>query len=147
MQVSFTNLLKAYSGKCDGIVYMFNRRLNKVIARRLPEFKPHAGTIRMGDIARNLKALSISAEFRSDLKLYTEMFRFAYPDQSCYTWMNAFSKLMWAMAKAYNLDLATITKADIIAQELPCLSVQRAVEAGLLLPVEGYQRLNAGMFG
>ncbi len=146
MQVSFTNLLKAYSGKCDGLVYMYNRRLNKVIARRLSIFKPHAGTIRMGEVARNLKALGISADFRSDLKLYTEMFRFAYPDQSCYTWMNAFSKLMWALAKAFNIDLATISKADIIAQELPCITLQMAVDAGLLKPVEGYQRLNAGMF-
>lgn len=34
MEVTFKNLLHAYNGKCDGIVYYYNKRMGKVIARR-----------------------------------------------------------------------------------------------------------------
>ncbi|MDI3504486.1 MAG: hypothetical protein PWP64_1422, partial [Candidatus Cloacimonadota bacterium] len=40
------------------------------------------------------------------------------------------------------VDLKTITKAQIIEQDLPCRSVKRAVEDGLLLEIPGYQYLD-----
>jgi hypothetical protein len=36
MKVTFKNMLLADSGKCDGIVYYFNARLGRVIARKIP---------------------------------------------------------------------------------------------------------------
>ena len=39
------------------------------------------------------------------------------------------------------IDLATITREFIYANDLPCISVKRAVEAGLLVPVSGYEML------
>jgi len=146
MKVSFTNLIKAYSGKCDGLVYMYNRRLNKIIARRMPVFKPHAGNVRMGQVAKNLAALEICEAYRTDLRLYTEMFRMAYPEAGCYTWMNTFSKLMWALQRAFGLDLGSITRNEIETQELPCMTLKTAVEAGLLPIVKGYERFGSRMW-
>ena len=145
MIVSFANILKAYSGKCDGLVYMYNRRLNKVIARRMPVFKPHAGTQRLSLISRNLKALEISEAYKNDIRFYTEMYRMTYPENSVYTWSNMFTKLMWSLHRAIGVDLATISRDEIESQELPCISVKMAVEAGLLPPVQGYERLIALM--
>ena len=143
MIVSFANILKAYSGKCDGLVYMYNRRLNKVIARRMPAFKPHAGTERLTTIAHNLKALNISEGYRNDLRIYTEMYRMSNPP--VYTWYNMFTKLMWALHDATGVDLAQITRTQIEEQELPCNSVKRAVDAGLIPPVQSYERLTSVM--
>jgi len=147
MEVAFKNLLKAYSGKCDGLVYYYNRRLNKVIARKLPNSKPHPGNKRMSAISHALKALEPSEAYRSDLKLYTELLRMQLGSDavSFYSWSNVFRKLMFAMAKKYSLDLATLTRADIYSQNLPCLTLVAAIEDGLLPAVHGYTRFVAEM--
>lgn len=147
MEVTFKNLLQAYSGKCDGLVYYFNRRLNKVIARKLPKSKPHAGNLRMSAISHNLKNLDPSAAFRSDLKIYTELLRMkeGAAGNGNYSWSNVFRKLMFAMAKKYSLDLATLTREDIYSQNLPCITLVAAIEDGLLPDVHGYERFVAEM--
>jgi len=143
MEVVFKNLLHAYSGKCDGLVYYYNRRLNKVIARRLPESSLHAGNARLTAISHNLKELNPSEEYRTDLKLYTELLRMKEKTNCFYSWSNVFRKLMFGMAKRDAIDLAELTKAEIYANTLPCISVRAAVEAGLLPPVVGYERFIA----
>jgi len=145
MEVTFKNLLHAYSGKCDGLVYYYNRRLNKVIARRLPTSKPHAGNALLGRISRNLKALELSEGYRTDLKIYTELLRLktGAEGMAYYAWSNVFRKLMYDLAAKYSLDLATITRQEIYTQGLPCISVQAAVEDGLLEKVPGYERFTA----
>jgi len=145
MEVTFKNMLQAYSGKCDGLVYYYNRRLNRVIARRLPVSKPHAGNMRLSKISHNLKALAPSAGYITDLKIYTELLRMkaAARGDVIYAWSNVFRKLMYALAAKYSLDLATITRQEIYARCLPCISVQVAVEDGLLEMVPGYEKFTA----
>ena len=142
MEVVFKNLLHAYSGKCDGLVYYYNRRLNKVIARRLPVTKPHEGNARLSAISVNLKALKPSEAYRTDLKLYTELLRMheGAKGNCFYSWSNVFRKLMFGMAKKYGIDLAILTRAEIYASNLPCITVKAAVEDGLLVAVKGYER-------
>lgn len=147
MEVTFKNLLHAYSGKCDGLVYYYNRRLNKVIARRLPNRKPHAGNALLSRISHNLKALEVSDGFRTDLKIYTELLRMKNGAQGdrYYAWSNVFRKLMFDLAEKYSLDLATITRSDICSRNLPCITVRAAIEDGLLDVVQGYERFTAEM--
>lgn len=147
MEVTFKNMLQAYSGKCDGLVYYYNRRLNKVIARKLPVAKLHAGNAYLSAISHNLKALEICEEYRTDLKLYTELYRMQQGSKgsSVYSWSNIFRKLMFAMSERENLDLATITRQDIIANALPCITIKAAVEAGLIPVVPGYERFTNEM--
>jgi len=143
MQVQFKNLLHAYSGKCDGIVYYFNRRMNKVIARRLPQSKLHRQNVELSVISANLKKLDVSEGYRGDLRIYTEMSRLQSSGaNACYSWSNVFMKLMFATAKAYTLDLKTLTREQIYDAMLPCISVKTAVDAGLLPPIGGYENLN-----
>lgn len=142
MQVTFKNLLQAYSGKCDGIIYYFNRRLNKVIARREPHTKPHKQNIEFGLISKNLKALKPNEAYIQDLKLYTELLRMADRNkyQNLYSWNNLFYMLMFAMSKSMEVDLKSLTRGEIYLLSLPCMSVKHAVEAGILQLLPGYER-------
>jgi len=49
------------------------------------------------------------------------------------------------MADKYSLDLVILTRADIYAQALPCITAKAAVEAGLLSAVNGYERFVSEM--
>ena len=142
MEVTFKNLLHAYSGKCDGIVYYYNKRMGKVIARRLTEPKTHKQNLELSAISQNLKKLNLSTGYKGNLKVYTEMSRLLSGGrQSFYSWTNVFMKLMFALAKQYALDLKTLTREQIYDSQLPCLSVKTAVEAGLLPAIAGYENL------
>lgn len=143
MEVKFRNLLNAYSGKCDGLVYYYNKRLNKVIARRLPQSKPHAGNHSLSAISKNLKSLMPSEAYKLDMKLYTELLRMKNKEASAYSWSNVFRKLMYGMAHKFSLNLATLNRQQIVADNLPCISVRAAIEDGLLEAVPGYERFTS----
>ncbi|MBW6513460.1 MAG: hypothetical protein K0B87_01755 [Candidatus Syntrophosphaera sp.] len=149
MRAYFKNMLLGYQGKCDGLVYYFNRSLNRVIVRPLVKPRPTENSRRFGRIASNLKALQPSIGYRSDLRVYVDIFnsRVANQDVVLQNWYNAFTRLMWNLAKSDPgyIDLETITRAQIEANDLPCRSVKRAVEAGLLDPVNGYELLDREM--
>jgi len=142
MIVSFKNRL-VYSGHCDGLVYYWNKRLGKMIARRYVVPKESNSNRWLGAISRNLKALELSSGYIEDLKVYVAMHNFQPHDKCLASWRNAFLMLMFALAKAdAEVDLLTITREQIESDDLPCISVKRAVEAGLLAPVSGYERLD-----
>jgi len=65
-------------------------------------------------------------------------------EYSFHSWVNLYMTLMSRLAKAYPaIDLKTLTRNDIIANDLPCKSVSAAVQAGLLSPVPGWEKLVA----
>jgi len=92
----------------------------------------------MAAISRNLKAQNPAPEFVNDLKIYAALYRDAPLNGQ-----NVYIKLMYALARTYDVDLSTLTREQITEQELPCATVNQAVEAGLLPPVQGYERLTA----
>jgi hypothetical protein len=142
MKATLKNILLAYSGKCDGLVYYYNPRLDRMLVRTLPVWKPTENNHRLARIASNLKKLDLSEDYRLDLITYTELYRREYKDMNCNSWYNLFNKLMWALQKQLGIDLELLTRAQIYADNLPCQTVKRSVEAGLLQPVAGYDRLN-----
>ena len=59
--------------------------------------------------------------------------------QQYYSWVNLYISLMTDMAKANpDIDLRTITREYIYEHNLPCISIKKAVEAELLIPVYDY---------
>ena len=145
MKARFKNMLLGYTGTCDGLVYYFNRRLNRVIVRLHVKGRTTENNRRFGRIATNLKRLNLSEGYRQDLRVYTDLFnaRAANEDFILQSWYNAFSKLMWNLARKYpGLDLEFVTRAQIEAGDLPCRSVKSAVEAGLLPAVNGAELLD-----
>jgi len=142
MKVFYKNLIKAYSGHCDGLVYYYDPQLERILCRRYVKPKATAQNKRLAEVMRNLKKLNLSEEYIIDLKYYVAMNRKPGTRQN---WQNAFTKLMHALQRNYGVDLATLTKGAIYEQNLPCKSVKAAIDATLLPPVLDYERLNAGI--
>ena len=148
MKVYFKNMLQAYRGTCDGLVYYYNPRLQRILVRPHVKPRPSAQTRRFAAIARNLKALAPSEAFKTDLAVYTDIYNRRLgsrrrPEKILSNWYNAFMVMMYALPQAETyIDLEAITRAQIEANDLPCRSVKRAVEAGLLEPVPGYELLD-----
>lgn len=136
-------MIQAYSGKCDGLVYYYNRKYGKMCARRLPKKKITPRNTRFRDIAVNLKALQLSDGFISDMKIYYLRYTncWDYRKQPMGNWYSIFTKLMWQMSKEMDIDLLTLTRTRIEAENLPCRSVKQAVEWELIPPVIDYEWL------
>jgi hypothetical protein len=159
MKAIFKNMILAYKGKCDGLVYYYNPRLNRMIVRPHVKPRPSAQTAVFSSISSNLKALAPSPGYVNDLRVYVELHnrKASNHRRPLLNWCNAYNKLMYALARSYYLDgfkipdpepvppehsridLATLTRDDIYDASLPCLTVKRAVEAGLLQSVTGYE--------
>ena len=60
MRAYFKNMLLAYSGACDGLIYYYNRRLGRVLVRPYVKPRPTENNRRFGRTAANLKALAPS---------------------------------------------------------------------------------------
>ena len=142
MKVNYKHLIQSYRGKLDGLVYYYHPGLERCLARKhvIPRFTEN--NRRWRAIGRNLRDLQPSPGFRDDLRVYLYLRgrRPALPVFNGNLW-NLFTTLMWAQARAADLDLETLTRAEIEALELPCRTVKTAVEAGLLPEVTGYELL------
>ncbi len=148
MKVLFKNMVNGFTGKADDSVIYYNRRLNRCFVRRRPKYKDHPRHQPFREIMHNLAGIQPSLAYKEDLSLYLELYN--QLKQNKFTpvicWNNLFIKIMFAMAKQYpDIDLSTLTRADIYAQDLPCKSVMRAIDSGLLPEVKGYARFNIEM--
>ncbi|MBW6514478.1 MAG: hypothetical protein K0B87_06965 [Candidatus Syntrophosphaera sp.] len=149
MRAYFKNMIQAYRGTCDGLVYYFNPRLNRIICRPYTVPRATGQNLRFAAIAKNLKALKPSDGFKADLGVYANLHNGLARnyDHRLQNWYNAFTRMMWNLARENpdTIDLATISRAYIELHDLPCRSVMRAVDAGLLPSVTGYELLNQEM--
>jgi len=147
MKASVTTMISGFSGKLDGLVYYYNRHLQKFIVRKVPRFTPSEHTRRLGNIFQALAKLSLSYNYKQDFDIYLAILRSSNHPQgkNLLTWYNLFVKLMWKMKKVYGTDLESITVQQIREQNLPCISIKRAVEDGLLPYVNGYDRFDNEM--
>ena len=146
MKVSYKNLIRAYRGKHDGLVYYYHPGLQRHLAREYVAPRSSESNRRIAAVARNLRALDISAGYRGDLRLYLRLLDSHADTEGTFRgnyWM-LFTRLMWNLADCYCLDLETVTREDLAG--LPCATVKDAVEAGLLAQVPGCELLVRPMF-
>ena len=144
MKVTTKFGLSGYNGKLDGMVYYTIPHCDVVVGRRLPkDFTEAAQHDDYRLIAKNLFQIKPSQAYKNDFKIYTALYK-EYPDaeRNVSSWYNLYIRMMWELQKAGLIDLKTVTKAQIIADNLPCKSVSAAVDAGLLLPVLNWETLN-----
>lgn len=81
-----------------------------------------------------------------DLRIYLNWYKCIKDEnkKNLRSWANVYLLLMHNMAKAYpEIDLRTLTREEIYTRNLPCISVKRAVEAGLLPEVHNWQEMDA----
>ena len=136
------------SGKMGDLVYCYYKREGLVIARHYvyPTLTEHNGKI--GSVNENLHKLAPSDGFKRDARSYVWHYNSTKEGglKPLRTWTNLFVRLMYAMAKANPaLDLRTLTREQIYEQNLPCITIKRAVEAGLLPKVYEWETLDKEM--
>lgn len=136
--------IKGFSGKLDGAIYYYHPRLKRTLMRRAPKMPIQQQNHDYRDISRQIKALDPSEGYRNDFKNYLNLLRDRDDSVRLPSWYSLYIKMLWAMQAKYpaTVNLKTITREQIISQNLPCRSVKSAVEDGLLPSVPGYQYMD-----
>ena len=146
MKVTFQYGLAGYTGKADGLVQCYSRALGRVYARRNTPPRLTPENDRVKNITSTLFAIQPSKAYCDDLRFYISRYNSLREnhDHPVRSWPELYLKLMYKMAKTIpNIDLSTITRAYIYEQELPCISIKSAVEAGLVPAVYDYARFDS----
>ena len=146
MKVRFKNNILSYSGKVDNLVFYWNQRLQRTVCRTYTPARLTEHNTAFGSVAKNLSRIELSPLFKEDLKVYVSLWnsRAKNTDNLYANWYNAYYKMMYALAKLHPaVNLATLTKDEIVANAYPCRTVAAAVNAGLLPTVTGYERLDS----
>ena len=144
MKVKFKNMLHGYVGKADEMIYYMDGRTGNIYARKSFKFKNHSGQAPFRTAQKQIYALQPAQEYQYNLRDYCASYNLLPEnrEKQLFTWCQVYNKLMWAMQKALpgQVDLKTITREQIAAQNLPCRTLKATIEAGLLPRVGGYQR-------
>ncbi|HQH50005.1 MAG TPA: hypothetical protein PLA08_01205 [Candidatus Cloacimonadota bacterium] len=146
MKAKLKVLLPGFTGNMDDVVIYYNSRLNKYIARRkvTPKFTPDSSIVR--EIHAFRRRIKVSVAYLDDCREYIRLFnqKFRRQGRAMSTWPNVYMKVMRATAKKYpELDFKTLTREEVIQQNLPCKTIADAVTAGFLEQVPGYESLNS----
>lgn len=143
LKVSFKHMIQGYTGRADDVIYVLDRQTGRIYVRSYPQRKVMAGNTEFAQMMRNLHNLHPAAAYKEDMQIYVELYN-ALPVNKynpVKAWNNLFMKLMYALAKMDDtINLRTISRQEIYDRNLPCISVAKAVEAGLLPVVRGYGR-------
>lgn len=147
MKVNFKNMVKGYSGKCDGLVYYYDSRAQRMCVRRHTKQKITEHNHTFGSITKHLATLQLSQVYKDDFYLYTGAYNSlkANRQNQASSWYNLYIKSMHAMAKQLSIDLLTITRAEIITNDYPCRTVARLIAAGFLPEIRDWEYLNHEM--
>ena len=137
--------LGSFSGYMDEAVFIHNRHTGLCYMRKYTYPKRNPSADRMKLVMANLKLIQPSLGYKRNFFDYTisynELKENELRHMQC--WNNLYLKMLFAMQKSIpGIDLATLTRQDIYDQNLPCISVKAAIEAGLLPAVKDYQRFD-----
>ena len=144
MKATVKEGIKGFSGKLDGAIYYYHPRLKRTLMRRAPQMPLQEKNIEYATISQQIKAIDPSEAYRSDFRNYLNELRDRDDSIRLPSWYSLYIKMLWAMQAKYPdaVDLKTITREQIIAQNLPCRCVKAAVEDGLLPIIPGYQYMD-----
>jgi len=148
MRAKFTYGIGAYSGKLDGVVFCHYRREGLVFVRKYRYPKLTENNHKLGSITANLHQINPSDDYKNDMRTYLNRYNTLRENEGKYvrSWVNMYLKLMREMAKEDpSIDLLTLTREEIYTRDMPCISIKRAVEAGLLPVVYDYTHLDREM--
>ncbi len=145
MKATRAHLLGEFTGKLDGLIYYRRRNSGKLYVRRQFHFINHPCHAGFGSVQKAIYGIQPSEGYKQDLRDYLYAYN-KLPESKLKryeTWTNIYAKLMYAMQSAMpeTVDLQNISREQVIQQNLPCITVQQAVDAGILPQVKDYQRL------
>ncbi|HPT72048.1 MAG TPA: hypothetical protein PLE74_07180 [Candidatus Cloacimonadota bacterium] len=139
MKTKFTNCVKAFYGKfkSQGLVHCKYNKGSLVITRKYPiiEIEEHHHTF--GNRGKNLAILfhTLHPGYINDLKIYTRMYANTVNinEKIAPTHYNLYLTMMWNLKHQFpEIDMATISKEDILDHLYPVITISQAVSAGLL---------------
>lgn len=146
MKATRANLLGEFTGTLNGLIYYRRRPGGKIYVRKQFKFKNHPGQPGFAGAQKAIYALNPSSGYIQNLKDYLLLYNQlpGFKDKPAQSWTNLYNKLMFALQKALpgQVVLKNITREQIAAHNLPCVSVKAAVEAGLLPAVRDYEKFN-----
>jgi len=145
MKVYFKDGFKGMSGKNDDSIFYYHSKCGVCIVRSKPEFKPNATTNKMKQIMANLKLLNPSQSYKQNFADYLDDYNALKEmrGNQLVSWSNVYLKMLFKMAKVNSeVNLLTLTREQIFADNLPCKSLKAAIAAGLLPIVDGYERFD-----
>ncbi len=146
MKAKLKVLLPGFSGNMDDVVIYYNSHLNKYITRRKVKPKTTPDNTVVKEIHAFRRRIEVSEAYLDDCREYIKRYNRKYRSQgrAYSTWPNVFMKVMRAQLKANpNLDLTTLSRSEIEAQQLPCRTLFNAVAAGYLETVPHFDELHA----
>lgn len=144
MRVGFEWGISSYSGRQQGVVFCHLRRENIVLVRKYVYPTLTEQNHKIGSTTANLHSIQPSEGYKEDLRNYLWRYNTLRENEGKYlrSWVNLYLKLMRKMAKQdSSIDLLTLTREEIYQRDLPCISVKRAVDAGLLPAVFDFKTM------
>lgn len=147
MKVTLEWPFRTFSGTLDETTFMSYRKGNLCLGRGWEKPEKTANNARLADIAHNLKSIWDNANpyFKEDLKKYIKQFKAQRlkPGKMPPGAYAVFMSMVYALQNIYpQIDLTTVTLAEIAGLNAPVRTVAMAVEAQLLVPVRGYEGLD-----
>jgi hypothetical protein len=148
MKAKLKVLLPGFTGNMDDVVIYYNSKLNKYIARKKvkPKFTPDNSIVK--EIHAFRRRIQVKEAYINDCREYIRLFnqKFRRQGRAMSTWPNVYMKVMRALKKQHpEVDFKTLTREDVIGQDLPCKTVADAVRAGYLEQVQGFEGLDKSL--
>jgi len=144
MKVKVTFPALGYSGRVGDMVFCELKDAKVTYARRYVKPANTAANDRFKAIQKNLWKIHPSSGYKNDLRQYIQIFNQTKPDRFAYitNWHCLWKTMMFELQRLDpTVDLSTLTRQEIYARDLPCISVAAAVSANLLYPVPGWETL------
>lgn len=143
MKVHYKKNLCGYSGTSDDAVYYYHPRLKLSLVRAYAKPKHNPSAEKTRTVMANLRLIQPSDGYKQDFKdymrAYNELKEYQHKPMLC--WSNLWLQMLYTLQKTDGrVNLITLSREQIYAQDLPYRSVSAAIGAGLLPEVDAYQR-------
>jgi len=145
MKAKVKMAIPGYTGKLDDIVIYFNSKLNCTVVRKRVTPEQSISNTDFRTTVKMIKRLAVSEDFRQDCRDYVTRYnqKNRRHNRAYAAWTNLFIKIMLRFKSRFpDIDLATLTKAEIYENDYSCQSVYRAVRDGLVDKVRDFQSLS-----
>jgi len=136
--------LPGFAGNMDDLVIYYNSQLNCLVARKKPQVKNKIDGSFCREIFAFARRIHLSESYKADCALYIKAYnsKNRRKGRALVSWPALWMKVMRAQARDLpGLNIKELSREEAIAQNLNCLSIARAVDAGYIEPVNGYERL------
>ncbi|PKN80256.1 MAG: hypothetical protein CVU48_02625 [Candidatus Cloacimonetes bacterium HGW-Cloacimonetes-1] len=138
--------LPGFAGNMDDMVIYYNSRLNCLIARKkvMPRRVPPNTTF--CDIHAFIKRIAVSDAYKEDCRRYISLYnqQNRRRGRALNSWLNVLMRILMRLKTDYpDIDYTVLTRDQIIAESIPCLTLARAIDAGLLEKVPGYLEMQS----